>query len=609
MSLTQLTDLQPTNIKVTGIATFDQTVGIAGTLTYEDVTNVDSVGILTARSTIDAQGSINLADSIIHTGDTNTKIRFPAADTITAETGGSERVRISSGGSIGIGTDNPQQDVHILRSQLSRVRIESTSTSYNSDVIFQNPDGLMGVVGYNATLDSINIDSRGGTNGVTFTRTGVEKVRIASNGNVGIGTDNPQKLLEIQHVGNRKLQFSYDDNIITIKGCNNNSNPETIRLIGGNSIRFHTGATGSGDERLRIDNAGKIGVGQAPNTKFNVKLGAFAATGDDDASDWGADGIFQLDHSGTAAANNEVLLLGAVSGAVGQIASGFGFGRESTSNWGTYLSFKTHSTSTSNIDELKERVRIKSDGTVVFNNTINTIHTNSNDSKLVLFGGSNNSVSNGGVLSLHGITHSGGNYTDLSAGAGGYIQFRSGTSEKFRITAGGEVLCGLTTTGTDPTRNITLHAGTMMRVSNFYMGRVHQSSNNGNAAIVLHKLGQNQGFQMSGSMTFHSYTGSAYLSGCIVCRYNNDDVTRDVSLQKANSGMNLQLVEGTISGVSGTYLAIKKNGGGTGVCYINGFFGGNIEAYGGIREIASGDWTTTTVHGSGITGSNDSSSS
>ena len=256
-----------------------------------------------------------------------------------------------------------------------------------------------------------------------------------------------------------------------------------------------------------------------------------------------------------------------------------------------------------------ERVRIKADGTLVFNNTINSIHTSSNDSKLVLFGGSNNSVSNGGVLSLHGITNSSGNYTDLSAGAGGYIQFRSGTSEKFRITAGGEVLVGITTTGTDPSPTPCFHAGAMMRVSNFYVGRVHGSANNGNAAIVLHKLGQNQGFQMSGSMTFHSYTGSAYLSGSIVARYNTDAVTRDVSLQKAQSGMNLQLVTGTISGVSGNYLAIKKNGGGTGVCYINGFYATNMESYGGIREVANGDWTTTTVHGSGITGSNDSASS
>ena len=152
MSLTQLTDLQPTNIKVTGIATFDQTVGIAGTLTYEDVTNVDSIGIITARNGINVSGgnltvggSVGIADSIIHTGDTNTAIRFPANDTITAETGGAERLRITSGGSIGIGTDDPQQDIHILKDGLSRVRIETTSTTQNADIIFQNPDGLQAV--------------------------------------------------------------------------------------------------------------------------------------------------------------------------------------------------------------------------------------------------------------------------------------------------------------------------------------------------------------------------------------------------------------------------------------------------------------------------------
>jgi len=131
-----------------------------------------------------------------------------------------------------------------------------------------------------------------------------------------------------------------------------------------NDFVIQTRHGGNYAERLRISSAGNIGVGQSPNTKFNVKLSAFAATGDDDASDWGVDGIFQLDHSGGNAANNEVLLLGTVSGGVGQIASGIGFGRESTSNWGTYLSLKTHTTGTSNIDELIERVRIDSSGNV-----------------------------------------------------------------------------------------------------------------------------------------------------------------------------------------------------------------------------------------------------
>ena len=46
-------------------------------------------------------------DSIVHDGDTNTKIRFSGADTITAETGGSERVKVDSSGRVGIGTSSP----------------------------------------------------------------------------------------------------------------------------------------------------------------------------------------------------------------------------------------------------------------------------------------------------------------------------------------------------------------------------------------------------------------------------------------------------------------------------------------------------------------------
>ena len=49
MALTGLTEIQFTNLNVTGVATFAQSVGIAGTLSYEDVTNIDSVGVVTAR--------------------------------------------------------------------------------------------------------------------------------------------------------------------------------------------------------------------------------------------------------------------------------------------------------------------------------------------------------------------------------------------------------------------------------------------------------------------------------------------------------------------------------------------------------------------------------
>ena len=41
---------------VTGVATFNNQVSIAGTLTYEDVTNVDSTGIVTAKSGVVVSG-------------------------------------------------------------------------------------------------------------------------------------------------------------------------------------------------------------------------------------------------------------------------------------------------------------------------------------------------------------------------------------------------------------------------------------------------------------------------------------------------------------------------------------------------------------------------
>ena len=59
----------------------------------------DITGAVTA-TTGTFSGDISIADKIIHTGDTNTAIRFPSNDTFAVETGGSERVRIDSSGSL-----------------------------------------------------------------------------------------------------------------------------------------------------------------------------------------------------------------------------------------------------------------------------------------------------------------------------------------------------------------------------------------------------------------------------------------------------------------------------------------------------------------------------
>ena len=99
---------------ITGTAaTFSGNVTIGGVLTYDDVTNVDSIGLITARNGLQVLAGIttlasqvSIADSIFHTGDTDTSIRFPTANTFTVETAGGEAIRVDAGRRLLVGTDS-----------------------------------------------------------------------------------------------------------------------------------------------------------------------------------------------------------------------------------------------------------------------------------------------------------------------------------------------------------------------------------------------------------------------------------------------------------------------------------------------------------------------
>ena len=74
------------------------------TVTFDNSgAGIEVAGIITATGVIDAQGYINLAQKIIHTGDADTSIEFPSNDTIKFETAGGERLRITSAGRVQIG--------------------------------------------------------------------------------------------------------------------------------------------------------------------------------------------------------------------------------------------------------------------------------------------------------------------------------------------------------------------------------------------------------------------------------------------------------------------------------------------------------------------------
>jgi len=109
-------------------ANFDSSAGISTTkkVKIENDFNVTGVGTFA--------GDVSIADKIIHTGDTNTAIRFPAADTITAETGGSERLRITSGGDIGIGNvTSPSTNIEIRTDANDEgILLKSTGSTSNA---------------------------------------------------------------------------------------------------------------------------------------------------------------------------------------------------------------------------------------------------------------------------------------------------------------------------------------------------------------------------------------------------------------------------------------------------------------------------------------------
>ena len=85
------------DVFATGVTTSTTFVGgLTGNVTGNVTGNIS--GGTVAGSTGTFTGDVDIADKIIHTGDTNTAIRFPAADTITAETDGTERYRITSDG-------------------------------------------------------------------------------------------------------------------------------------------------------------------------------------------------------------------------------------------------------------------------------------------------------------------------------------------------------------------------------------------------------------------------------------------------------------------------------------------------------------------------------
>ena len=143
-----------------------------GTLALSDISGI--TGSFT--SDVSINGNLDIADKIRHIGDTNTSLRFPAFDTITAETNNVERVRIESNGRIAIGNHTgASHDIHIKHATSPGIRLEDTTNNVKLTMFAQ--DANSGIANFS------NHD-------LLFYTNSLERLRIGTSGQLGIAGAN-----------------------------------------------------------------------------------------------------------------------------------------------------------------------------------------------------------------------------------------------------------------------------------------------------------------------------------------------------------------------------------------------------------------------------------
>ena len=233
-------------VTAVGNASFSGNVSVGGTLTYEDVTNIDAVGLVTARNGIVVGSGITLSkDGDIFftgimtgngsglTGVANTDVIF--TDKITLPD--------SSAGSINVGLGSDLQIYHDSNNSV----IKNTTGSLYIQNATQNYFQLVGSTGAVKVNHGGNLKLETTSGGVTVTGT-VAATSYTGDGSaltgiaVGIATTVATGISGITTV----LDLSNDDHKITVSGIT------TIDVRGGTEGESHS---------LRIINSGITTVG------------------------------------------------------------------------------------------------------------------------------------------------------------------------------------------------------------------------------------------------------------------------------------------------------------------------------------------------------------
>ena len=314
-------------LDVVGNARFDSVAGNA--LRLDRVTSGNNIDIdfynpiatagVISRIRTDGDGLSNLFGAIsFHTGTT------PDSPT--------EAMRINRLGNVGIGTSSPTVPLSIRKVHAtgygSGIDMLDFKAYYppNYDTETSKASIFVG------TSNKHTLNTHGGylafkVNQSGFSGSGstnlIEAMRIEKDGNVGIGTDNPDTLLHLSNNGTTPATIRIERNDTTISDTNiyggiefegqdgSAASAAGIRgkilgvaegATGEMALTFETaGSYGSSTERMRIDSSGNVGIGETNPTKLGLtgsSTGKVLALGGDDCQLRLTYTVLHHDHSG-----------------------------------------------------------------------------------------------------------------------------------------------------------------------------------------------------------------------------------------------------------------------------------------------------------------------
>ena len=448
-------NVSTSTLNVVGVSTFGGNLSVGGTLTYEDVTNVDSIGLVTARSGIEF-GAAGVGGTIRANGNTT------LAGIVTASgfyVGGTQlsgtTINNNANNRIitGSGTANTLEAETSLEWNATNTLTVKHDSSYQDFIVKTNAGGgeleLFRCGNGPFRINNDDYSATGGGDELVVGRDSGDRGMTLASGNdskgsIFFGDDGDGDIGKIQ----------YDHSANAMLFTTNTS--ESLRITSAGEVLINESSA-----RSYVDGAGytqtpKLQVEADDNTSSAISLTYNSAGG---AAARRASFMFARTADGTAVADNsvlgEILFMGEGNSTQEKAASirAEVDGTPGTNDMPGRLVF---SSSADGSDSPTERLRIDSSGNIVFANTTTEIKTDSSDGsdnkRIILAGGGDNSQSRGAQIAIYGNEYSSheGRLQLLAGNSGdanGVIQFYTGGEEKVRIEQTGKVGINSSTPG------------------------------------------------------------------------------------------------------------------------------------------------------------------